>query len=52
MTKQITVQSHFNDIFGVHRNGPFISERVIKGQFYKGIIGKWPFHGHFPIIPL
>ena len=21
-------------------------------QFYKGIIGKWPFYGHFPIIPL
>ena len=20
----------------------------LKGQFYKEIIGKWPFHGHFP----
>ena len=26
--------------------------RVIKGQFCKGIIGKWPSHGHFPIIYL
>ena len=26
--------------------------QVIKGQFYKGIIGKWPFHGYFPIISL
>ena len=29
-----------------------ISELFIKGQFYKGIIGKLPFHGHFPIIPV
>ena len=21
-------------------------------QFYKGIIGKWPFYGHFAVIPL
>ena len=26
--------------------------RVIKGQFSKVIIGKFPFHGHFPVIPV
>ena len=25
---------------------------VIEGQIYKGIIGKWPSNGHFPIISL
>ena len=25
---------------------------AVMGQFYKGIIGKWPIYGHFPIIPL
>ena len=24
----------------------------IKGQFYKGITGKWPCDGHFPVVPL
>ena len=28
-----------------------ISELVMKTQFYKGIKGKCPFYGHFPIIP-
>ena len=30
----------------------FISESCYRGTLYDGIIGKWPFHGYFPIIPL
>ena len=29
-----------------------ISESLHKGTFYKAIIGKLPFYGHLPIIPL
>ena len=29
-----------------------LANLVINGQFYIEIIGKLPFHGHFPIIPL
>ena len=29
-----------------------IIELCYRGKFYKGIIGKWPFYGHFSIIPL
>ena len=36
------------------KNGIWDSEEVlccvIKREFFDGIIGKWPFHGHFPII--
>ena len=43
----------YNAMFGVHRNGLCYNENhVIKGQFYKGIIGELPFHGNFLIIPL
>ena len=45
-----TVQPLYNPMFGVHRNGLWYNW-VIKGQFYKGIIGKLPFYGHFPTIP-
>ena len=45
-----TVQSLYNAMFGVHRNGSCLN--VIKGHFYKGIIEKLPFHGHFHVTPL
>ena len=44
---QCTVQSLYKATFCVHRNVPCYNVK-----FYKGIIIKWPFHGHFPIIPL
>ena len=45
-----TVQSIYNAMLGVHRNGSCLN--VIKGHFYKGIIEKLPFHGHFHVTPL
>ena len=50
-----TVQSLYNAILRVHRNTqrPMLEvNHVHQGKFYKIIIGKWPWNGHFPIIPL
>ena len=43
----MTVQSLYNAVFGVHMNGPFLSESCYKGTILPRIYGKmiiqWPF---------
>ena len=49
-----SVQFFHNTMFWVHRKLGMdwvLSKLCIKGQFYKGILGKCPFYSYFLIIP-
>ena len=41
--------THYNTSLDIWQS--FCGSQIFNMEFYKGIIGKWPFHGHFTRIP-